>query len=325
MRPPDPHNLRTAAASVPRIADDRECAGCGYNLRGLPMRGRCPECGMPIGDSSGVDEPLSLAPVRVILTFIRGCWAASIILALSVGMLAALRFPDWPAGISRWSLVPLSILWVGAVAWLTPAIALPQAASRGFSRRSPTRRVARWAQWGWAVAAATRLLEHELSMTGTTATLTQAGLIIGVLTGLAGMVALCVLLERLSEWTRDDHAQNLFNWAMWSIPITTGLVFIGLPLGGNPILSRVSIGLSALWLVGVGIFPYALLSLSSSVTLSVVHSYEHRQREERRAERRDDHQRKIAETVRTMDAERARRQSLEGRPAAPVRKPRPGA
>ena len=307
IRAPDPHNLRQAAATAPRIVDDRECMDCGYNLRGLPIGGKCPECGMPIAATSEIDEPLSQAPTRVILAFIRGCWAASIILALCVGMLAALRFPAWPSEISRWGLLPLSVLWVGAVAWLTPAFGIPQAATRGFSRRSRTRQAARWLQSGWVLAAGLRLLQHELTLTGLAASLTRVGFTFGVVAGLAGMIVLCVLMERLAEWTRDDHAQRLFNWAMWTIPVTTALVCVGLPLGGVLPLSRVSFVLSAVWLIGIGLFPFALLSLSSSVTLSVVHSYEHRQREQRRAERREKHRNDVATTVRAMDAARARR------------------
>jgi predicted RNA-binding Zn-ribbon protein involved in translation (DUF1610 family) len=32
----------------PFVAADVACRGCGYNLRGLPATGRCPECGRPI-------------------------------------------------------------------------------------------------------------------------------------------------------------------------------------------------------------------------------------------------------------------------------------
>ncbi len=33
------------------VVEDVACAQCGYNLRGLKARGRCPECGRPVGDS----------------------------------------------------------------------------------------------------------------------------------------------------------------------------------------------------------------------------------------------------------------------------------
>jgi hypothetical protein len=33
------------------VLEDLPCAGCGYNLRTLPARGHCPECGSAVGDS----------------------------------------------------------------------------------------------------------------------------------------------------------------------------------------------------------------------------------------------------------------------------------
>ena len=43
-------------ASVPigadgNLAADRACVRCGYNLRGLPRAGVCPECSTPVADS----------------------------------------------------------------------------------------------------------------------------------------------------------------------------------------------------------------------------------------------------------------------------------
>lgn len=45
--------------AVPAM-NERYCDSCGYELLGLPMRGKCPECGEPFGVSGSVarKEPL---------------------------------------------------------------------------------------------------------------------------------------------------------------------------------------------------------------------------------------------------------------------------
>lgn len=303
IRAPDPHNLRNAARTAVVIDSDRECAGCGYNLRGLRVGFPCPECGTRITGSLSdeIDDPLSLAPPRVILAFIRGCWAASLLVAIAVGMTLAARVPPWGSSWFPWALFPLSILWVGAVAWLTPAFGLPQAASRGFNRRSKLRNASRWLQLGWALAAGLNLLVSEGRMNATLQNLCHIGVTVGCVIGVVGVIMLSVLLERLAEWARDDTAETLFNWAAWSIPITTLLLLVDIPL---PVVNLL---FGLLWLAGIALFPFALISLSGSVTLSVVHNYEHRERSERRAERQRKYDEQVERTVRTMDAERARR------------------
>lgn len=48
-------SFRDAPPNAPRVAlrieEDVECPDCGYNLRGLRMDGRCPECGRPTIDT----------------------------------------------------------------------------------------------------------------------------------------------------------------------------------------------------------------------------------------------------------------------------------
>lgn len=52
-------NVETAPAAAPdTIVVDLPCAGCTYNLRGLSVSGRCPECGKPI--------QASVAPERLL-------------------------------------------------------------------------------------------------------------------------------------------------------------------------------------------------------------------------------------------------------------------
>src|SRR5947207_10690989 len=43
----------THAASIVPAESDILCEGCGYVVSGLPIEGRCPECGKPISESLG--------------------------------------------------------------------------------------------------------------------------------------------------------------------------------------------------------------------------------------------------------------------------------
>jgi hypothetical protein len=51
---------------------DRPCPNCGYNLRGMPIRARCPECGS-IGGWNLFDEPVAWDNERGFVAFISTC------------------------------------------------------------------------------------------------------------------------------------------------------------------------------------------------------------------------------------------------------------
>src|SRR4051794_14547014 len=54
---------------------DRPCPVCRYNLRGLPMRSRCPECGS-VGGWNLYDEPVAWDGTRNVGAFISSCATA---------------------------------------------------------------------------------------------------------------------------------------------------------------------------------------------------------------------------------------------------------
>ena len=167
VRGPDPHNLRTIAKeTAPLIEHDCECPGCGYNLRGLRLGVACPECGVPTTAIGEIDEPLSHMPMRIILTFIRGCWVASICVLLMVALVIADRWDSIDEKYAAYGAATLAVIWLGAVIWLTPAFSIPQAVVRGFSNRSRVRRAARLFQFGWVASSFSLVLSTTLTNPG---------------------------------------------------------------------------------------------------------------------------------------------------------------
>ena len=293
-RAPDPHNLREMnKRAAPVIQVDRLCVSCGYNLRGLREGINCPECSMPSKMPEGIDDPLAHMPMRIILALVRGCWVASACVLLMVGVLLAERFGALPRTIAMAILAGLSLLWIGATRWLTPAFGLPQAIMHGFGPRSRTRTLARLLQWGWVLgtgcAAATAIFS---SLPGMLADLLSIVQFLGVIIGLSGLVVLSIMMERLAEWARDEDAQRMFNWAMWSWPLAILLYvplqfFIGSWLASSGRYQVLPGLFVLLWIAAIGTFPYGLLMLAKSVTLSVVHNIEYQGRMQRKQERDD--------------------------------------
>ncbi len=98
--------METPPAELESVLDEQgclnvdvPCRACGYNLRGLPWSGHCPECGLPVGRSTYGDllqfcDPAWLERLRRGVTVI--LWGAlALVLALVVGRVLAitLRLP----------------------------------------------------------------------------------------------------------------------------------------------------------------------------------------------------------------------------------------
>jgi len=76
-----------APAHAESIANDVVCRKCGYNLRGLPQNGHCPECGTPIGVSLH-GYLLRFSDPRWLLTLRTGINA--ILVSVGIALLAAI-------------------------------------------------------------------------------------------------------------------------------------------------------------------------------------------------------------------------------------------
>jgi hypothetical protein len=104
------------------ITSDLPCLECGYNLRGLPRYGRCPECGVDVGPSVDRLNARTLADADA--RWLRRLSEGSIVglAALVICLAVAGATPWWFTWRSQQRIVTLGALctaWVltGAAAW----------------------------------------------------------------------------------------------------------------------------------------------------------------------------------------------------------------
>ena len=115
--PPSPAAAPSPLASPSVVAGDARCAGCGYNLRSLPLDGNCPECGETVAYSV-LGFYLSASPPAWRRDLARGLllvWAtAAVILvayplaAAALGILMVITSSEWDS--SRWPLVVVTFI-----------------------------------------------------------------------------------------------------------------------------------------------------------------------------------------------------------------------
>jgi len=269
------------------IRGDQACEHCGYNLRGLRMGGRCPECGTGIIYRRDPNIPFHEMPLSLIRSFRTSAWLASV---SNVGVVVMLFIAPWapipPRQVSLMTMA-VTVLWIVAVWRLTPPLDQPQAASHGFGRQSRPRLAARWLQLAWLGVIATGVVG-----VGPFFTSPRLLVVAGAcwLTGMVGLFALAVLLGRLAGWMRDEFAERTFSLAIYG-PATGGvllLFFILLGLvTGSSLVVPIGIGLSVVMLlVSLLAFPVGLLALSRSVSWAAVHAGESHDRSLELARRR---------------------------------------
>ncbi|MCZ6834788.1 MAG: hypothetical protein O7G85_03345 [Planctomycetota bacterium] len=272
------------------IDTDRKCLHCGYQLKGLPLGGNCPECGATTRLPDKIDSPLSLMPLPAILRLKWGCWAVfwCLILAMVIGALRGSgRFPEV---MILTGLLAISLSWQVAVRLATPTLDLPQARLWGFHRLGKLRLVAQWLQVGWPIAAGAALLSEAIPNPVPPMNLLPFVLQFGLVLGITGLVILALVFERLAQWTRELEAMNLFNWIVWGLPAAVLVI----PLR-DYMNWWVSIVLSLFAIAMLLLYPFVMLMLARGVSLSVHHNIEYEERIERQDERKEEFFEKVLE------------------------------
>lgn len=88
--PPPESTAAAAAVSTAMIDAPLSCVRCDYDLRGLPIEGRCPECGVPVEVSQRERRRLADAAVPYVNTLYSGAWL--VVIALMLGVLAVTEY-----------------------------------------------------------------------------------------------------------------------------------------------------------------------------------------------------------------------------------------
>ena len=137
---------------VSRVGIDLPCISCGYNLRSLPMSGRCPECNSPIEEALHhgwlmFADPQWLARLRSGVTLILWSLLAAVIcyFALVIGMVVFFLPSGQPKDLQflQWPMLAVGLgLWT---AWLVSVVRLTTPEPGGTAGEGPRRgMLAKW-------------------------------------------------------------------------------------------------------------------------------------------------------------------------------------
>jgi hypothetical protein len=179
VSPDEPRNTKAAAPTGADVVSDLHCVHCGYDLRGQPRTGVCPECGVNVKWSRigalWQADPSWLRKLRLGLRLLIGMLALALVYAVTL----AEEFQS-----ARKFLVPmlLGVPMLGlAGMWL---FTVRNSATLGRSEPGALRQTVRWASVvAWALAT-------SLGLAGSQGILAWNGGILAV----AGLLAVCLLI-----------------------------------------------------------------------------------------------------------------------------------
>ena len=220
---PLPRSKRPATVEV-----ERHCRRCGYDLRGLPADGRCPECGTPIADS-GAGESLAFADADWLRRVALGC---RVIFAAIAGGTLAGAAAAWAGGPAAQAAVAVAsgVLSVAGV-WLATA------GERG-DRRPPGERGRRVAARALIFASPAAAVLGLLAVTSPAAGqatrdgLTLAGFALSIVAFSAHvLVPLCLrdLADRAGDARWRDRAETV-GWSLAGVGAALAL-FVAVSFG----------------------------------------------------------------------------------------------
>lgn len=282
--------------SFETVTSDRACTGCGYNLKGLAVTGKCPECGAAITESAGntrgirkrrPSSNMGDAP----LTFLIPFGLALLGLAVSGPLLIAIVLLFASSGLRPSSAVGASVI---AFFWVASCMTLlrsrPQLAAVSGGDQS--------AVWQWwllrcSVGLSQPLVLGIIAVLGArygndSAALDAAQrILIGIV--VIGLAPLAMILANYADWAGDQPMHARFRTVIFVLAVAPIIA------GGIPLLSRVHVsfgmftglvGLCSLaWLCGVLVMCFSALQMVTMTNWVVVNRREALARDARVLER----------------------------------------
>lgn len=256
------------------ITDDRPCGHCGYNLKGLPTSGACPECGAPIqarGRSRRFTDNLADAPRFYLRTLAAGlCLMAAGALAMGPLFLMCARTLRLDYAIALCAAA--GIWWVGVVIATTRRRLGENSVRDAVLDSAWPAWSARVAQLLWpAVGVAWVLASRLTGPPGQHATLAALGL---ALAAIAGLAPLTLFLASLADWAGDSSLADRFRLSL-SVTILCGLLMVlALLLGlfSGTVLQSVVLAAGfagLLLLLAQGVFLWGLFQLAGLASWAV--------------------------------------------------------
>jgi hypothetical protein len=238
--PPAPDGAALAVDEVGCLAEDVPCRKCGYNLRGLPIAARCPECMTAVGRSVHGD----------LLRFCDPGWVEQLaggmrlfVVAIIVGIVVGLMFGiALSVSVIRTGSVspPVLIAMILLMAPLTVIqllaywkITTPDPGRDESDRPITLRFLARYALIGSTILGIVSSLTDPQNLNvfgsgaagfpGAAVVIWLIGLL-AVAIGLAGMFALFIYAISLALRIPDDALARATRVVMWGYLVTTGLM-----------------------------------------------------------------------------------------------------
>lgn len=310
------------------VAFDRPCPKCRYNLRGLKIGGRCPECGHPISrPPARFIDALADAPMHYLKTLAVGLMLLAV---AGVGGAASMGLARSGHGLhgSAWAVTLSLAWWVGTWIVTRPRPHTENTLHDTLLDSQRLRVAVRISQLAWPGAAAGWLLvalapiltPGPAPIAGAVVLVTPSPLenfgrrlaLIAEPIGFLSIVPLSLLLSSLAEWAADSPLAERFRASAWGIAVGGGLGVVGLLAAGSAgtimgvigIMGMVTLALAMLALV---IFVIGLVQLAVEAVWAVSNAHNRLAVEARLAARREAEFRRMDR--RNARAEAARRKA----------------